>query len=48
MLRERIKRLLGHAAHDVTEFHHTKRDGQLTVLVIRLVWTPGLGTRRWR
>ena len=46
--RERIKRLLGHAAHDVTEAHYTKRDMEqlmAAVLVIRLVWTPGLGTR---
>ncbi|MEP7126841.1 MAG: tyrosine-type recombinase/integrase [Byssovorax sp.] len=46
--RERIKRLLGHAAHDVTEAHYTKRDLEqlmAAVLVIRLVWTPGLGTR---
>lgn len=46
--RERIKRLLGHAARDVTEAHYTKRDLEqlmAAVLVIPLVWTVGVGTR---
>ena len=46
--RERIKRLLGHAARDVTEAHYTKRDLEqlmAAVLVIPLVWTAGVGTR---
>lgn len=46
--RERIKRLLGHAARDVTEAHYTKRDLEqlmAAVLVIPLVWTVGVGKR---